>query len=168
MIRSKGIPFDNILTTQIAGFTQTVDMQNMPEGSMKRVLFLCTGNSARSQMSEALLKYLGGDGFEVHSAGTKVAATVNPFALEVIRERGASTEGLYPKKVDQFMNQAFDVVITVCDSAKQACPHFPNAKMMLHWSLEDPAAFQGTYDEILQVFRDTREEIERRIKSQLL
>jgi arsenate reductase len=135
---------------------------------MKRILFLCTGNSARSQISEALLRLLGGNEYTVHSAGTDVSSEVNPFALEVIKERGGSIEGLHPKRVDQFTGQPFDLVITVCDNAKQTCPHFPGAKEMLHWSLEDPAAFQGTYDEILEFFRETRDEIERRIKEFIL
>jgi len=135
---------------------------------MKRVLFICTGNSARSQMSEALLKLLGGNDFEVHSAGTKISSKVNPFAIEVIKERGGSTEGLYTKKVDRFVGQPFDLVITVCDNAKQACPHFPGAKRILHWSLENPSAFQGTYDDILTAFRETRDEIERRIRDEVL
>ncbi len=135
---------------------------------MQRILFLCTGNSARSQMSEALLKLLGGDDFEVYSAGTEISSEVNPFAIEVLKERGASVEGLHPKKVNQFAGQPFDKVITVCDNAKQTCPHFPGAEEMLHWSLEDPAAFQGTYEEILVTFRETRDEIERRIRTHIL
>jgi arsenate reductase len=136
--------------------------------SMKRVLFLCTGNSARSQMSEALLRNLGGDQYEVYSAGTHPSSEVNPFALEVLKEIGVSVEGLYPKKVNQFSGQPFDLVVTVCDNAKQDCPFFPGAKEMDHWSLEDPAAFEGTYEEILTVFRERRDEIMKRIKSSIL
>ncbi|MFW9910413.1 MAG: arsenate reductase ArsC [Candidatus Thorarchaeota archaeon] len=135
---------------------------------MKRILFLCTGNSARSQMAEALLRHLGGDDFEVYSAGTKPKSEVNPFAIEVLEERGISTEGLYPKDVGRYVQLEFDVVVTVCDNAKQTCPHFPRAKQIEHWSLEDPAAFQGTYNEILFSFRETRDEIERRILSNFL
>ena len=135
---------------------------------MRCVLFLCTGNSARSQMAEALLKYLGGDDFEVYSAGTKPQKQVNPFALEVLKEKGIPTEGLYPKLVGEFVNLEIDLVVTVCDNAKQTCPHFPGAKRMDHWSLRDPAAFEGTYDEILLAFRETRDEIERRIKESVL
>ena len=135
---------------------------------MTRVLFLCTGNSARSQMAEALLKHLGGESFEVHSAGTKPQSEVNPFALEVLKERNISINNLYPKVIGDLMNLEFDVVVTVCDSAKQSCPHFPGAKRMEHWSLEDPAAFQGSYDEILLTFRETRDEIERRIRANIL
>lgn len=119
-------------------------------------------------MAEALLKHLGGDDFEVFSAGTKPQSEVNPFAFEALKDKGISTEGLYPKLVDEFVNQEFDLVITVCDSAKQACPHFPGAKRMEHWPLEDPAAFQGTYDEIVFIFKETRDEIERRVKEIIL
>ncbi len=135
---------------------------------MRRVLFLCTGNSARSQISEALLRHLGKDEFEVYSAGTKPQSEVNPFAIEVLKERGVSTDGLYPKLVNQFVRDEFDLVVTVCDGARQTCPFFPGAKQMEHWSLEDPAAFQGTYDEILFLFRETRDEIERRIRERFL
>lgn len=135
---------------------------------MRRVLFLCTGNSARSQISEALLRHLGKDEFEVYSAGTKPQSEVNPFAIEVLKERGVSTDGLYPKLVNQFVRDEFDLVVTVCDGVRQTCPFFPGAKQMEHWSLEDPAAFQGTYDEILFLFRETRDEIERRIRERFL
>ena len=119
-------------------------------------------------MAEALLRHLGGDEFEVHSAGTKPQSEVNPFALEVLREEGISFERLYPKLVNEFVNEQFDLVVTVCDSAKKSCPHFPGAKQMEHWSLEDPAAFEGSYDEILFTFRETRDEIERRIRTSIL
>jgi arsenate reductase len=135
---------------------------------MRRVLFICTGNSARSQMAEALLRQLGGDDFEVFSAGIKPKSEVNPYALEVLREKGVSIEGLHPKLVNQFVNKDIDFVVTVCDRAKQSCPHFPGAKHIEHWSLEDPAAFQGSNEEILDVFRETRDEIERRIKTNIL
>ncbi len=135
---------------------------------MQRVLFLCTGNSARSQMAEALLRHLGGADYEVQSAGTKPKSEVNKFAIEVLEEIGISTNRLHPKLVDDFVNQKFDLVVTVCDNARQSCPYFPGAKQMEHWSLEDPAAFQGTYDEILFKFRETRDEIRKRIKERIL
>jgi len=135
---------------------------------MQRVLFLCTGNSARSQIAEALLRHLGGEDFEVSSAGIKPKSEVNPFALEALKERGVPTEGLYPKLVDEFVNNKFDLVVTVCDGAKQACPHFPGAKRLEHWSLKDPAAFQGTYVETLSIFIETIEEIEKRIRTSIL
>ena len=135
---------------------------------MLRVLFLCTGNSARSQITEAILKHIGGEGFDVHSAGTKPQSEVNPFAIEVLIERGVLIENLYPKHVNEFVNQEFDLVVTVCDGAKQSCPFFPRARQMEHWSLEDPAVFQGTYNEILLTFRETRDEIEKRIRERIL
>jgi arsenate reductase len=135
---------------------------------MQRVLFLCTGNSARSQMAEALLRHLGGDEYVVDSAGTEPQSEVNPFALQVLNEKGIPVEELYPKLVSEFVNEKFDLVITVCDSAKQSCPHFPRAKKMDHWSLKDPAAFEGSYDEILLTFRETCDEIERRIRTNIL
>lgn len=119
-------------------------------------------------MAEAILEHLGGGDFEVYSAGTKPQSEVNPYAIEVLKEKEVPTEGLYPKRVNEFVTQAFDVVVTVCDGAKQACPHFPGAIHMDHWSLEDPAAFQGTYEEILFIFKETRDEIERRIKELIL
>ncbi len=119
-------------------------------------------------MAEALLKHIGRDDFEVHSAGTEPQSEVNPFVFEALKESGIPTDGLYPKPVNEFANQGFDLVVTVCDEAKQVCPRFPGAKMMEHWSLEDPAAFQGTYEEILFTFRETRDEIERRIRASIL
>lgn len=135
---------------------------------MLRVLFLCTGNSARSQIAEAILKHIGVEGFDVRSAGTKPQSEVNPFAIEVLIERGVLIEDLYPKHVNEFVNQEFDLVVTVCDGAKQSCPFFLGARQMEHWSLEDPAVFQGTYNEILLTFRETRDEIEKRIRERIL
>jgi len=119
-------------------------------------------------MAEALLRHLGREDFDVHSAGTKPQLEMNPFAIEVLNERGVPTKDLYPKLVNEFVNQEFDLVVTVCDGAKQSCPFFPRARQMQHWSLEDPAAFQGTYDEILRTFRETRNEIEKRIRERIL
>jgi arsenate reductase len=119
-------------------------------------------------MGEVLLRELGGSEYETFSAGTHIQSGVNPFAIEVLEEKGFDTEGLHPKKLMIFKGQNFDYVITVCDDARQECPFFPGAEEMMHWSLEDPAAFQGSYEEILTVFRETRDEMERRIKRDLL
>ena len=135
---------------------------------MKHVLFICTGNSARSQMAEALLRYLGGKDYEVYSAGTQPQSRVNPFAIEVLKERGIPTEGLYPKSLNMYIDHEIDFVVTVCDKARQSCPYFPGAKKMEHWSITDPATFQGSYEEILTSFREIRDEIERRIKENIL
>ena len=146
----------------------TLDKIQTLRQNMRRVLFICTGNSARSQMAEALLRQLGSDNFEVYSAGIKPKSEVNPYALEVLRERGISTKGLHPKLVNEFVNKEIDFVVTVCDRAKQSCPHFPGAKHIEHWSLEDPAEVQGSNEEILEAFRETRDEIERRIRTNIL
>ena len=119
-------------------------------------------------MAEALLRSLAGDRYEAYSAGTDIAPVVNPFALEVLGERGVNTEGLHSKSLDIFMDQSFDLIITVCDNAKQTCPFFPGARSMDHWPLEDPAAFQGTHEEILLKFREVRNEIEKRIRTAFL
>ncbi len=119
-------------------------------------------------MAEALLRHLGGDDYEVFSAGTRPQKEINPFAIEVLKEKGIPTEGLHPKLVGEMVNLEIDLVITVCDNAKQTCPHFPRAKRLEHWSLEDPAAFEGTYDEVLLIFRETRDEIEKRIREYIL
>ncbi len=133
-----------------------------------RVLFLCTGNSARSQMAEAILRHLGEQRFEVYSAGTAEASQVNPFALEVLREMNIDTSMLYPKNVKMFLGQRFDLVITVCDNARQTCPFFPGARQQWHWSLEDPASFHGTYFEMIEKFREIRDKIIRRIENEVL
>jgi arsenate reductase len=119
-------------------------------------------------MAEAILRLLGGNDFNVVSAGIEISSRVNSFAIEVLKERGVDTKGLHPKSVDNFKDQLFDSVITVCDNAKQRCPFFPKAKTMYHWSLEDPASFEGNREEILTKFRETRDEIERRIRDQLI
>jgi len=135
---------------------------------MKRVLFICSGNSARSQMAEAILRLRGGSKYDAHSAGTSPVPQVNPYALEVLRERGADTRGLHTKKVDSFVNQSFDLVVTVCAKAKQVCPFFPGARRTEHWSIEDPATFQGSHDEILRKFREIRDEIEQLIVERII
>ena len=105
---------------------------------MKRALFVCTGNKARSQMAEGLLRHLAGDRFEVHSAGTQPSGLAEE-TVAVMREIGIDTSGQRSKHVDEFLGQTFDYVITVCDSARQACPVFPGEGQRLHWDVEDPA-----------------------------
>jgi arsenate reductase len=131
-------------------------------GTPLRVLFVCTHNSARSIMAEALLRQNGGSRFEAHSAGTE-AAEVRPLTLRVLQESGLSTEGLRSKSVDEFAGQAFDYVITVCDSARQTCPTFPGGGQRLHWSYEDPSAATGSEEERLETFRRVRAAIGARI-----
>jgi arsenate reductase (thioredoxin) len=130
--------------------------------SKKRVLILCTGNSARSQMAEGLLRDEGGDCFEVFSAGTK-PSTVRPEAISVMKEIGIDISGHRSKSVDEFIGQPLDFVITVCDNAKESCPVFPGATKRLHWPFEDPAAKQGTEAERLADFRRIRDQVHARI-----
>jgi arsenate reductase (thioredoxin) len=125
----------------------------------KRVLILCTGNSARSQMAEGLLRHDAGKQFEVESAGTK-ASSVRPEAIAAMRELGIDLSGHRSKNVDEFEGQKFDYVITVCDNARETCPVFFSAAKQLHQSFEDPPApFVGTDEERMTVFRRVRDEL---------
>lgn len=117
-----------------------------------RVLFVCTGNSARSLMAEALLRQCGGDRFEVHSAGTEPKG-VNPLTLRVLAEAGIDASWARSKSVAEYAGQSFDYVVTVCDQARQACPVFPGAHESMHWGYEDPAEATGSEDERMAVFR---------------
>ena len=125
---------------------------------MQRVLILCTGNSARSQMAEGLLRAMAGDRFEVHSAGTR-PSTVRPEAITVMREIGIDISAHRSKSVDEFIGRAFDVVLTVCDHAKETCPVFPGKATRLHRSFDDPAAVVGSGAERLAAFRRVRDEL---------
>jgi arsenate reductase len=124
----------------------------------ERVLILCTGNSARSQMAEGWLRELAGDRFEVFSAGTH-PSTVNPLAIAVMRERGVDISGQRSKSVNEFLDQPFDFVITVCDQAAEACPIFPGPAERIHWSFPDPAAVTGTEEEKRNAFRAVRDNL---------
>jgi arsenate reductase len=125
----------------------------------KRVLILCTGNSARSQMAEGLLRHDAGEQFNVESAGTK-ASTVRPEAIAAMRELGIDISGHRSKNVDEFEGQKFDYVITVCDNAKETCPVFFGAANTLHHSFDDPPpASEGTDEERMAVFRRVRDEL---------
>ena len=124
----------------------------------KRVLFLCTGNSCRSQMAEGFLRHMAGDKFEVYSAGIK-PTQVNPLAIKVMAEAGVDISKHRSKSAMEFIGQKFDYVITVCDNATQTCPVFPGKHEKVHWDLEDPAVAQGTEEEKLGVFREARYKI---------
>ena len=124
----------------------------------KRVLFLCTGNSCRSQMAEGVLRHFASDRFEVASAGT-TPAEVNPLAIKVMAEIGIDISSHRSKSVVEMMGDRFDYVITVCDRARGACPVFPGKALKLHWNFADPANATGTEAERLQVFRCVRNEI---------
>lgn len=123
-----------------------------------RVLILCTANSARSQMAEGLLRHDAGDRFEVASAGTR-ATRVRPEAIAVMGEIGIDISGHRSKVVDEFAGDAFDLVLTVCDSAKETCPIYPGHGKRLHRAFPDPAAVEGSEQERLAAFRDVRDQI---------
>jgi arsenate reductase len=129
----------------------------------KRVLILCTGNSARSQMAEGLLRHDGGPELEVESAGTH-PSKVRPEAIEAMRELGVDISGHRSKSVDEFAEQEFDYVITVCDNARESCPVFPGTTERIHWSFEDPAAVDGDWETRLASFRRIRDEIRERFR----
>jgi arsenate reductase len=137
------------------------------EAERSRVLFLCTHNSARSQMAEGLLRHLAGDRFEAYSAGTE-ATHVRPLAVRAMDEIGIDISGQESKTLNRYLGEPFDYVITVCDEANEACPFFPGAKNRLHWSFEDPAQATGSEEERLAVFRRVRDEIRERIEQELV
>lgn len=129
---------------------------------MQRVLFLCTHNSARSQMAEGLLRHLAGDRFEVASAGTE-KTRVHPLAIAAMRELGIDLAGHSSKTLDAFTGERFDFVITVCDRANESCPIFPGAAERLHWGFDDPSAATGSDAERLAAFRTVRDAIRERL-----
>ena len=129
----------------------------------KRVLILCTGNSARSQMAEGLLRHDGSERFEVFSAGVS-PSRVRPEAVEAMREAGIDISGQRSKAVEEFAGQEFDYVITVCDNARERCPFFPAATRRIHWSFDDPAEAVGDGAARLAVFRRVRDEIRARLR----
>jgi arsenate reductase len=124
----------------------------------KRVLILCTGNSARSQMAEGLLRHDAGDRFEVFSAGTR-PSRLRSEAVAVMRELGIDISGQRSKSVDEFTGHPFDYVVTVCDNARESCPIFPSGTPTIHHSFEDPAAIEGSEEQRLAAFRRIRDEI---------
>jgi arsenate reductase len=128
---------------------------------MKRVLFLCTGNAARSQMAEALANNFHGDAIEAVSAGSRPAGFVHPLAMRAMAEIGIDISDAESKPAAQFIDQQFDVVVTVCDSAAQDCPLWPGAKRIEHWPIEDPS-FAPDGD-AARLFRETRDDLARRI-----
>jgi len=135
--------------------------------SKAKVLFLCTGNSARSQMAEGYLRHIAFDEFEPLSAGVEPKG-LNPLAVEAMNEIGIDISQQKSKDVWEFLGQAIPYVVTVCDNAKQRCPIFPHTYKLLHWSLEDPAEATGSHEEKLAVFRRVRDEIRQRVEQELL
>jgi arsenate reductase len=151
------------LTIAAAGRARdTIPEATMPDHPI-RVLFVCTGNSARSQIGEALLEQFGGADFEVESAGTAPKG-VNPYAVRVLAEIGIDWSAATSKAVEGFVGQSFDYVITVCDRARQSCPVFPGSGNSLHWGLEDPAEVEGTDEHKLEAFRRTRQDLTMRLR----
>jgi arsenate reductase len=132
-----------------------------------KVLFLCTHNSARSQMAEGLLRHLAGDRFEVMSAGTE-ATHVRPLAIRAMDEIGVDISSQESKTLERYLREPFDYVITVCDDANEACPFFPGASNRLHWSFEDPSRAGGSEEKRLAVFRSVRDRIRDRVNTELV
>ena len=130
-----------------------------------RVLFLCTGNSARSQIAEALLHHYGAGRFEAESAGTEPAARVNPGAVEALAGAGIEWHGHAPQSVDGLERRPWDLVVTVCDDAKESCPIFPAGPAVAHWGMPDPAAAEGDAATKRAAFLDTLEVLRRRIEA---
>lgn len=132
-----------------------------------RALFVCTHNSARSQMAEGLLRHLAGTSFEAASAGTE-ATRVRPEAVRAMSEANIDISGQESKTLQRYLGEPFDYVITVCDAAGESCPAFPGPAKRLHWSLPDPSQADGTDEERLEVFRSVRDRLKARIEGELL
>ncbi len=130
----------------------------------RRVLFICTHNSARSQMAEGFLRHIAGDRFDVYSAGTE-ATLVRPEAIAVMNEIGVDISGQTSKTLQRYLGDQWDYVITVCDDANESCPVFPGTSDRSHWSFPDPSKATGTDAERLAVYRDVRDQIARRMRT---
>jgi arsenate reductase len=136
-------------------------------GDRARVLFLCTHNSARSQMAEGLLRHMAGDRFEAMSAGTE-ATHVRPLAVQAMEEIGVDISGQESKTLERYLQEPFDYEITVCDDANEACPFFPGAGNRLHWSFEHPPRAEGSEEERVALFRSVRDRIRDRVQAELI
>ena len=158
--RLEGELLDLEMTLAAAGRARR---KRMPSDRPIRVLFVCTHNSARSQIAEALLRDYGGTDFDVSSAGTE-ATQVNPSAVRVLADLGIDWSGARSKSISEFLDQRFDYVITVCDRARETCPVFPGSENTLHWGLDDPSEVQGTDAERLAAFRNTELELAARLR----
>lgn len=142
---------------------QELEVRSLHLHAPWRVLFLCTGNSARSQMAEGLLRHLGGKTVEVSSAGSD-PSQVHPYAVQVLAQRGIDIHEQRSKSVDLFRDQIFDAVITVCDRMRESCPTFSGVQEPIHWSLPDPATLQGSEAERLQAFELIAQQLENRVR----
>jgi len=141
-------------------------MANQP--ARRRVLILCTGNSCRSQMAEGWINHLLAGRWEARSAGTRPAAAVHPLAVRVMAEVGVDISGAQPEHVDAYLGQAWDLVVTVCDSARESCPMFPRPVEQIHVSFPDPAEAAGSEEERMVVFRAVRDDIRARLLPELV
>lgn len=157
--RLEGELTDLEMTIAAAGRATRMEVSMTPI----RVLFVCTHNSARSQIAEALLARYGGADFEVHSAGTE-ATRVNPYAIRVLAEQGIDWSGARSKVITEFLDETFDYVITVCDRARETCPVFPGSTNTMHWGLDDPSEVDGTDAERLAAFRQTEADVAARLR----
>jgi len=132
---------------------------------MRTILFICTGNSARSVMAEVLMNELGKDKYRAFSAGAKPSGEVNPLTIEILKTYGHSTDGLRSKPLSEFLSEDLDIVVTVCDKARESCPVWPGKTRVMHWGFDDPADFEGSREEKLaffdKIYRQIRERIER-------
>lgn len=137
----------------------------LKDRSMNRVLVLCTGNSCRSQMAEGFFRDLSQGTWEAHSAGSKPSGYVHPLAVTAMAESEIDISHGTSKSVSEFDGEVFDLVVTVCDHANEACPHFPGAKVRAHWPFDDPADATGSDEEKMEVFRRVRDEIKAKISS---
>ncbi|MBD3167851.1 MAG: arsenate reductase [candidate division Zixibacteria bacterium] len=131
---------------------------------MKKIIFICTANSCRSQMAEGLLREMSNGQFEVYSAGTS-PSFVNPLAIGVMGELGIDISEQRSESIDDYIGDEFDYVITVCGRAEEECPMFPGNAEKIHWPIDDPAEANGTEDNILKAFREARDDLKRRIES---
>ena len=151
------------VTIAAAGYPGGITEESLVSDQPIRVLFVCTGNSARSQIAEALLRQYGGDDFAAFSAGTEPKG-VNPYTVRVLSEVGLDWSAARAKSVREYLGEPFDYVITVCDRARQTCPVFPGDHNSLHWGLDDPAEVVGSDDERLAAFRRTQMEVSVRLR----
>jgi arsenate reductase len=139
-----------------------VEAQRSPDDRI-RILVLCTGNSCRSILAEALFRELGGTSVDVESAGSRPEGTVNPYTIRVLDEAGIDHAWARSKSMNEFLDREFDHVLTVCDDAAEACPIFPGPALRTHWSIPDPARATGTDDELMAVYRATLADLRGRI-----
>ncbi|UCC79743.1 MAG: arsenate reductase ArsC [Candidatus Zixiibacteriota bacterium] len=138
---------------------------------MKKILFICTGNSARSVMAEVLMNELGEGRYRAFSAGAKPSGEVNPLTIEILKAHNHSTGSLRSKPLSEFLDKDLDVVVTVCDKARQSCPAWPRKTLVLHWGFDDPAEFEGNPKERLaffeKIYGQIRERIERFLEEKM-